>query len=368
MTRALVTGGCGFIGSALVRHLVGAGFGVINLDALTYAGTLGSVASVSNDSKYTFVKGDIGDGALVRRLLEKHRPTWIFHLAAESHVDRSIDDPLLFVRTNVLGTATMLDAALDYYSSLDGSERATFRFLHVSTDEVFGSLGDDGAFNEETPYDPSSPYSASKAAADHLARAWQRTFDLPVIVTNCSNNYGPYQFPEKLIPLMTLRASQGDTLPIYGKGANVRDWLYVEDHARALALIAAKSRPGETYCISGQAEHRNIDVARTICNLVDSKLGMRSHGPRRDLIRFVADRPGHDLRYAIDSSHVTRQLGWRPQVSFEEGLARTVDWYLANRTWWQPLVEQNQALQRAGLAPRNELPSNIDKVDISSTS
>ena len=349
MTRALVTGGCGFIGSALVRHLVGAGFGVINLDALTYAGTLGSVASVSNDSKYTFAKGDIGDGALVRRLLEKHRPTWIFHLAAESHVDRSIDDPLLFVRTNVLGTATMLDAALDYYSSLDGSERAPFRFVHVSTDEVFGSLGADGLFNEETPYDPSSPYSASKAGADHLARAWQRTFGLPVIVTNCSNNYGPYQFPEKLIPLITLRAWEGDTLPVYGKGANVRDWLYVEDHARALALIAAKGGPGETYCISGQAERCNIDVTRAICDLVDSKIGTRAQGPRQDLIRFVVDRPGHDLRYAIDSSHISRQLGWRPQVSFEEGLERTVEWYLANRAWCQPLVERHSALNRAGV-------------------
>jgi dTDP-glucose 4,6-dehydratase len=355
MTRALVTGGCGFIGSALVRHLIGVGTTVVNLDALTYAGTLGSVAKVSIDPNYAFVKGDISDRTLVRGLLAQYRPTWIFHLAAESHVDRSIDDPLLFVRTNVLGTATMLDAALDYYSRLDESKRAVFRFLHVSTDEVFGSLGVEGAFNEVTPYNPSSPYSASKAGADHLARAWQRTFGLPVIVTNCSNNYGPYQFPEKLIPLMTLRASGGDTLPVYGKGANVRDWLYVEDHAQALALIAAKGRPGETYCISGQAERCNIDIARAICDLVDSKLGKRVEGPRQNLIRFVADRPGHDLRYAIDNTHISRELNWRPQVSFEDGLARTVDWYLANRSWWQPLVERHQALKRAGLKPSNEV-------------
>jgi dTDP-glucose 4,6-dehydratase len=352
MARALVTGGCGFIGSALVRHLIGAGVGVINLDALTYAGTRGSVASVAGNPEHVFVHGDIGDRVLVRRLLDQHRPAWVFHLAAESHVDRSIDDPLLFVRTNVMGTATMLDAALDYYSRLDGSDRAGFRFIHVSTDEVFGSLGDDGAFNETTPYDPSSPYSASKAGADHLARAWHRTFGLPVIVTNCSNNYGPYQFPEKLIPLMTVRAWQGDTLPVYGQGANVRDWLYVEDHARALALVAAKGRAGETYCISGQAERRNIDVARAICDLLDDKLGARPQGPRRDLIRFVTDRPGHDLRYAIDSAYVARELGWHPQISFEEGLSRTVDWYLANRDWWQPLVDRHQALARAGLQAR----------------
>jgi dTDP-glucose 4,6-dehydratase len=349
MVCALVTGGCGFIGSALVRHLAGAGIGVVNLDALTYAGTLGSVAGAAGNADYIFVHGDIGDRVLVRSLLDQHRPTWVFHLAAESHVDRSIDDPLLFVRTNVMGTATMLDAALDYYSGLQGSERAGFRFIHVSTDEVFGSLGDDGAFNETTPYDPSSPYSASKAGADHLARAWHRTFGLPVIVTNCSNNYGPYQFPEKLIPLMTLRAWQGDTLPVYGQGANVRDWLYVEDHAQALALVAAKGQAGETYCISGQAERRNIDVARAICDLLDRKLGARAQGPRQDLIRFVTDRPGHDLRYAIDSTRVTRELGWCPKVSLEEGLSRTVDWYLANRDWWQPLVERHQALERAGL-------------------
>ncbi len=256
MMRALVTGGCGFIGSALVRHLVRDWHAqVVNLDALTYAATLGSVQSVADEANYRFEQGDVCDRALLKRIFADHRPTCVFHLAAESHVDRSIEDPLLFVRTNVLGTATLLEAALDYYGSLkDKADRATFRLVHVSTDEVFGSLGEGGAFNEETPYDPSSPYSASKAGADHLARAWHRTFGLPVIVTNCSNNYGPFQFPEKLIPLMILRARQGETLPVYGAGENVRDWLYVEDHARALALIAEAGQPGETYCISGQAE------------------------------------------------------------------------------------------------------------------
>jgi dTDP-glucose 4,6-dehydratase len=357
MKRSLVTGGCGFIGSALVRHLIDCGIGVVNLDALTYAGTLGSVSSVADDANYVFVQGDVNDRALVQRMLAEYRPTSIFHLAAESHVDRSIDDPLLFVRTNVSGTATMLDAALGYYSGLGAPERKAFRFVHVSTDEVFGSLGESGIFNETTPYDPSSPYSASKAGADHLARAWHRTFGLPVIVTNCSNNYGPFQFPEKFIPLVTLRGSRGETLPVYGSGNNVRDWLFVEDHVRALALVAERGEAGETYCISGQAERRNIDVVRLICDLLDRKLGEGPTGSRQNLIRFVEDRPGHDLRYAIDSRHINGELGWRPKVNFEEGLARTIDWYLANRNWWLSLLERHQALDRAGLNAGKSAPA-----------
>jgi len=351
MMRALVTGGCGFIGSALVRHLVRDWHAqVVNLDALTYAATLGSVQSVADEANYRFEQGDVCDRALLKRIFADHRPTCVFHLAAESHVDRSIEDPLLFVRTNVLGTATLLEAALDYYRSLkDKADRAAFRLVHVSTDEVFGSLGEGGAFNEETPYDPSSPYSASKAGADHLARAWHRTFGLPVIVTNCSNNYGPFQFPEKLIPLMILRARQGETLPVYGAGENVRDWLYLEEHARARALIAEAGQPGETYCISGQAERRNIEVVHAICDLLDRQLGSLAGKSRRSLIRFVADRPGHDLRYAIDASHLGRQLRWKPQVAFDEGLRQTVAWYLENRAWWLPLTEGREALRRAGL-------------------
>jgi dTDP-glucose 4,6-dehydratase len=273
----------------------------------------------------------------------------VFHLAAESHVDRSIEDPLLFVRTNVVGTATVLEAALDYFGSLSEAERSAFRFIHVSTDEVFGSLPATGAFDEDTPYDPSSPYSASKAGADHLARAWHRTFGLPVVVTNCSNNYGPFQFPEKLIPLMILRAWQGESLPVYGAGENVRDWLFVEDHARALASIGEAGKPGATYCISGQAERRNIDVVHAICDLLDRKLGPVGGQPRRALVRFVTDRPGHDLRYAIDASHLARELRWQSQVAFEDGLQRTVAWYLEHRDWWLPLTEGREALRRAGL-------------------
>jgi dTDP-glucose 4,6-dehydratase len=350
MIRALVTGGCGFIGSALVRHLAGErGVAVVNLDAMTYAATPGSVASVADGGRYAFAKGDVCDRALLDRLLDQHRPTWIFHLAAETHVDHSIDDPLPFVRTNVLGTATLLEATLAYWSRLGDAEKQQFRLVHVSTDEVFGSLADTGTFNESTRYDPSSPYAASKAGADHLVRAWHRTFGLPAIVTNCSNNFGPFQFPERLIPLMTLRAWRGETLPVYGAGANVRDWLYVEDHARALARVVEAGRAGETYCISGGAERRNIDVVHAICDLLDEQLGVASAGPRRALVRFVTDRPGHDLRYAIDAAHVAATLGVRPTVAFEDGLRRTVAWYLDNRDWWQPLVERKRALDRVGL-------------------
>ena len=353
--RALVTGGSGFIGSAVVRHLVDSGTKVLNLDAMTYAATPGSTACVADSSLYSFVKGDICDSGVVQRLFAEHRPTCVFHLAAESHVDRSIEDPLLFVRTNVLGTATVLSCALSFYQSLSIKEKAEFRLIHVSTDEVFGSLGETGFFTETTPYDPSSPYSASKAGSDHLARAWARTFDLPVIVTNCSNNYGPFQFPEKLIPLMILRAWQGEPLPVYGAGQNVRDWLFVDDHARALHCVAQKGRPGETYCISGRAEKRNLDVVHAICDLLDRKLGSLKEGPRRTLVNFVTDRPGHDLRYAIDARYIESELGWSPAVRFEDGIEQTIDWYLSNQDWWLPLVKNQGALQRLGI---NKAPSS----------
>ncbi len=336
--RALVTGGCGFIGSALVRHLMlDRNAAVANLDALTYAGTTRSVAIVADRADYRFFHGNVCDRPLLRRIFDEFRPRWVFHLAAESHVDRSIEDPLLFVRTNVVGTGTVLDAALEYYRGL-GTDRDEFRLLHVSTDEVFGSLSETGTFNESSPYDPSSPYSASKAGADHLARAWQRTFGLPVIVTNCSNIYGPFQFPEKLIPLMILRAYRGEELPVYGAGLNVRDWLYVEDHARSLVRVAEAGQPGQTYCVAAGIERRNIDVVQAICDNIDDRVGPFGNKPRRSLIRYVPDRPGHDLRYAIDSSRITRELGWRPLLSFEEGLDRTIGWYLDNRDWWQPFV------------------------------
>jgi dTDP-glucose 4,6-dehydratase len=342
MIRALITGGCGFIGSALVRHLIlECDAVVVNLDALTYAATLASVASVADKPGYHFIHGDVRDRVLLRQIFDEFRPLWVFHLAAESHVDRSIEDPLRFVQTNVLGTATLLDAALEYYSG-QCRERDIFRLLHVSTDEVFGSLPDSGVFDENSPYDPSSPYSASKAGADHLVRAWHRTFGLPVIVTNCSNNYGPFQFPEKLIPLMILRACRGETLPVYGAGLNVRDWLYVEDHVHALVRVAEAGRPGRTYCVSGGAERRNIDVVNDICDIVDAQLGLLGPDTRRSLIRFVTDRPGHDLRYALDSGRVRRELGWRPRTSFRKVLERTVAWYINNRDWWQPLADESK--------------------------
>lgn len=349
--RILVTGGAGFIGSALIRHLIGeTAHEVLNLDKLTYAGVLTSLAPVGNNPRYRFVQGDICDAELVKALLAEFQPDIIAHLAAESHVDRSIDGPGAFIQTNVVGTYTMLDQALGYWRSLEGEKRAGFRFHHISTDEVYGSLGDEGLFTESTAYDPRSPYSASKAGSDHLVRAWGHTYGLPVLVTNCSNNYGPYHFPEKLIPLIIIRALAGEPLPVYGDGSNVRDWLYVEDHARALRTVFEQGAPGETYNVGGNSERRNIEVVRTICAALD-RLQPRDDG--RDYanqISFVADRPGHDRRYAIDASKIRDQLGWEPQVSFEEGIERTVRWYLDNRPWWQELVEGRYATQRLGLA------------------
>lgn len=350
--RILVTGGAGFIGSALVRHLLAdTQAHVVNLDALTYAANLASLPGAAENPRYTFERADIRDADALRRIFSTHAPTAVVHLAAESHVDRSIERPAVFVDTNVVGTTTLLAEALRHYRTLAGADRDAFRFVHVSTDEVFGSLGPDGLFDEASPYRPNSPYSASKAAADHFARAWRETYGLPTIVTNCSNNFGPYHFPEKLIPLMILRGLGGEPLPVYGAGANVRDWLYVEDHARALALVVERGEPGGTYPIGARCERANLAVVEQVCDLLDvcaPSIGR----PRRELIRFVEDRPGHDLRYAIDPSRIERELGWRPQESFESGLERTVRWYLGNRDWWAPLVADAMtgALARRGLA------------------
>ena len=348
--RVLVTGGAGFIGSALVRYLVGeAGYEVLNLDKLTYAGVLESIAPVADNGRYQFVQGDICDAELVGRLIEEFQPDVVVHLAAESHVDRSIDNPGEFIHTNVVGTFTLLGRALDYWRRLDGDRKARFRFHHVSTDEVYGSLGDEGFFTEETPYDPRSPYSASKASSDHLVRAWGHTYGLPVLITNCSNNYGPYHFPEKLIPLIILRAISGEPLPVYGDGSNVRDWLFVEDHARALRHVFERGVPGETYNIGGNSERRNIDVVKTICDTLDRLLPKEEGGSYSQQISFVADRPGHDHRYAIDATKMRDELGWQAQVSFEEGIEKTVRWYLDRRDWWGPLIEGRYDTARLGL-------------------
>ena len=337
--RFLVTGGAGFIGSAFVRRAVHDGHHVLNLDKLTYAGSLLSVAEISGIGAYEHVQGDIGDRPLVRALLARFHPTAIVHLAAESHVDRSIDAPGAFIETNVVGTFALLAEAVDYWRSLSASDASRFRFVHVSTDEVFGSLGPAGLFDEQSPHRPNSPYAASKAGADHLARAWFHTYGLPVVTTNCTNNYGPYQFPEKLIPLVTLRALADRPLPVYGSGANVRDWLFVDDHVAALMLAARAGQPGETYAMGGGAERSTLDVVRELCRVVDELVPSRDVPDRTRLIELVADRPGHDYRYAIDSTKITRELGWRPRESFASGIARTVAWYVANRAWCEAVQE-----------------------------
>lgn len=336
MKRFLVTGGAGFIGSAVVRMLVrDTPHEVLVVDKLTYAGNLDSLKPVANSPRYRFEHGDVADHERMQTLIADYRPDVVMHLAAESHVDRSIDGPGAFVETNVVGTYAMLQAALSYWRTLTPEHQKTFRFHHISTDEVFGSLGEGGFFHEEYPYQPSSPYSASKAASDHFVRAWHHTYGLPTIVTNCSNNYGPCHFPEKLIPLIILNALEGKPLPVYGKGENVRDWLFVDDHARALILAAERGVAGETYAIGGHNERKNIDVVRAVCGLIDELAPDDAIGPRENLITYVTDRPGHDLRYAIDASKIERDLGWRPSETFESGLRKTVEWYLSNRDWWE---------------------------------
>lgn len=345
--RVIVTGGAGFIGSALVRHLVlDRGFDVLNIDALTYAGNLASLRAVEGKPNYRFLQANICDRPAMERAVQEFRPDRIMHLAAESHVDRSITGAADFIQTNVIGTFNLLEVARAYWTDLEDEAKDRFRFLHVSTDEVYGSLAEDGLFTESTPYDPSSPYSASKASSDHLAKAWHRTYGLPVVVSNCSNNYGPYHFPEKLIPLTILNALAGERLPVYGKGENVRDWLYVEDHARALDLIAERGRLGETYNVGGGNERRNVDVVRRICRVLDQLAPADRR--REELIEFVTDRPGHDARYAIDATRLETELGWRAQEDFDSGIEKTVRWYLDNDWWWQPL-RASYSGQRLGL-------------------
>jgi dTDP-glucose 4,6-dehydratase len=349
--RAIVTGGAGFIGSAVVRFLLNdTDCEVLNLDKLTYAADLHSLAEAESNPRYKFVMGDINDRQLVRRLLAEFKPDLILHLAAESHVDRSIDDPSAFVVTNVLGTFSMLHETLAYWQSQPLAKRNSFRFCHVSTDEVFGSLDAvDPAFDERTRYDPNSPYAASKAGSDHLARAWHRTYGLPVVLSNCCNNYGAYQFPEKLIPLIILKALHGEKIPVYGRGENIRDWIYVDDHTRALWTIANSGKIGETYLVGSRCERRNIDVVRTIIRILD-ELAPSEEGSREHLISFVSDRPGHDFRYAICSDRITQELGWQPREDFESGLRKTVEWYLNHRQWWEPIRARKYQGERLGLS------------------
>lgn len=344
METLLVTGGAGFIGANFVHAAVARGFRVVNLDKLTYAGNLATLAGLKDDAKHVFFHGDIGDDKLVASLLRDFRPAAVVNFAAESHVDRSIDGPSAFVQTNVNGTLALLEAARDYVR--EGQAPASFRFLHVSTDEVYGSLGDEGRFTESTPYAPNSPYSASKAASDHLVRAFHHTYGLPTLTTNCSNNYGPWQFPEKLIPLIVQKAMAGEDLPVYGDGRNVRDWLFVEDHCEAIFAVLTGGRPGDTYNVGGDSERANIDVVHAVCDLLDAR--MPGPRPRRELVRFVRDRPGHDRRYAIDAGKIRRELGWRPRHDFASGLERTIDWYLANQAWVAGILDGSYRMERLG--------------------
>ncbi len=347
--RILVTGAAGFIGSAVARRIIReTPHALLVYDKLTYAGNLASLAPIDGDPRYSFIRGDICDGPAVRDALDKFKPDWVMHLAAESHVDRSIDGPGEFIQTNLVGTYVMLQETLHYWRNLSAEKARGFRFHHISTDEVFGSLGEDGLFREDTPYAPNSPYSASKAGSDHLARAWLHTYGLPVVATNCSNNYGPYHFPEKLIPLMILNALEGRKLPVYGAGENIRDWLFVEDHAEALLTVVEKGVVGESYNIGGVNERKNIDVVHAICDLVDELAPDPDIGPRRGLISFVQDRPGHDLRYAIDCSKISSELGWKPRETFESGLRKTVQWYLDHSDWWGDIRSGSYRGERLG--------------------
>lgn len=348
--RVLVTGGAGFIGSALVRHLIReTGHDVLNVDALTYAGNLASLTGIAGSNRYRFVRADVCDGDTIGALIRDYKPDVITHLAAESHVDRSIDGPAAFIQTNLVGTFTMLSAALDYWRGLEPSAQAAFRFHHISTDEVFGALGGEGYFTETTAYDPRSPYSASKAGSDHLVSAWHHTYGLPTLVTNCSNNYGPYHYPEKLIPLMIIKCLAGEKLPVYGSGSNVRDWLYVDDHVRALTAVFENGVPGESYMVGGRSERTNLAVVETICDAIDAIRPRTDGKSYREQISFVADRPGHDFRYAIDAAKLQRELGWTPIESFESGIAKTINWYLDNESWWRPIVTGAYAGERLGL-------------------
>jgi len=349
MKTWLVTGGAGFIGGNFVLEaMASVDIRIINLDLLTYAGNRDTLASIDADPRHVFVHGDIGDRALVSKLLADYRPDAVVNFAAESHVDRSIDGPAAFVQTNVVGTLSLLEAVRDYWRDSPAQARDGFRFLHVSTDEVYGSLGDSGAFTEETPYAPNSPYSASKAASDHLVRAFHHTFGLPVLTTNCSNNYGPYQFPEKLIPLIIQKATAGAPLPVYGDGLNVRDWLFVSDHCAAIRRVLESGRIGETYNVGGDAERKNIDVVNAICSLLDARRPRDDGKPRASQITYVTDRPGHDRRYAIDATKLKRELGWKPMVGFEDGMSRTVNWYLENEAWVGRVLDGSYRMERMG--------------------
>jgi len=352
MKKILVTGGAGFIGSAVVRHIIeNTQDSVVNVDKLTYAGNLESLESVENNLRYTFEQVDICDAKALACVFEQHKPDAVMHLAAESHVDRSIDGPAAFIETNIVGTYTLLEAARTYWNTLSNEGKTAFRFHHISTDEVYGDLeGTDDLFTETTPYAPSSPYSASKASSDHLVRAWLRTYGLPTIVTNCSNNYGPFHFPEKLIPLMILNALDGKPLPVYGNGQQIRDWLFVEDHARALYKVVTEGKVGETYNIGGHNEKANIDVVRTICQLLEELVPNKPKGVVKyeDLITYVKDRPGHDVRYAIDAAKIGRELGWKPQETFESGIRKTVEWYLNNKKWWTRVLDGSYNRERLG--------------------
>ena len=347
--KLLVTGGAGFIGSALIRQAITAGYEIINVDKLSYAANLMNLASVQDLPNYSFVQADICDRAMMDKVLAQYQPNAIMHLAAESHVDRSLDGPDDFIQTNIVGTFTLLEAARKYCEAMTDEARAKFRFHHVSTDEVYGDLGaQDPAFSEQTPYDPSSPYSASKAASDHLVRAWARSYDMNVVISNCSNNYGPFQFPEKLIPLVILKALKGEPIPVYGTGENIRDWLYVDDHAAALLCVLEQGRAGQTYNIGGNNERQNIDIVKVICQIMDEYVPRAT--PHQNLIKFVKDRPGHDRRYAINANKIQTELGWSPSISGDEGLLKTVRWYLDNEDWWRPILEMSQAISRRGLS------------------
>jgi dTDP-glucose 4,6-dehydratase len=348
--KVLITGGAGFIGTSVVRHLLREGAEVVNLDKLTYAGSNPALGPLAEGGRYVLEVADVADRAALDRILAQHRPDAIMHLAAETHVDRSIDGPDDFIQSNLIGTFALLEAARAYWQGLPSEARARFRLHHVSTDEVFGSLGPEGRFTETTPYRPNSPYSASKAGADHLMRAWHQTYGLPVVTTNCSNNYGPWQFPEKLVPLMILNAIDGKRLPVYGRGANIRDWLYVGDHAAALAMVLRQGRLGETYNIGGGEERTNLEIVHMLCAILDEELPRSPHRPHAQLVAFVADRPGHDLRYAIDDSKLRAEFGWRPAESLETGLRKTVRWYLENRDWWEPIRSGLYRGERLGRA------------------